>query len=126
MLSMVPIKSSTDARKYFEHDNYYVKDSPEYAGTSKWIGRGAAELGLNGPVALDTFESLLQGKLPSGEQLGRVEKNQKHHRPGYDLTFSAPKSVSILAEIGGDNRLIVAHTRSVEKAMHYLDVVAQT
>lgn len=44
-----------------------------------------------------------------------------HHRAGYDLTFSAPKSASIMALVGGDKRLIDAHSEAVKRVMKYLE-----
>jgi conjugative relaxase-like TrwC/TraI family protein len=46
------------------------------------------------------------------------------HRPGYDLTFSAPKSVSMLAMLGGDKRLIDAHNRAVTVALNQVESLA--
>lgn len=57
------------------------------------------------------FTELLKGKLPDGSDLTRIQDGANKHRPGYDLTFSAPKSVSVMAMLGGDKRLIDAHNR---------------
>lgn len=43
------------------------------------------------------------------QQLGTYRDGQLEHRPGWDVTLSAPKSVSIMAEVAGDRRLIAAH-----------------
>ncbi len=48
---------------------------------------------------------MLQGKLPNGEQLGKMVNGEMKHRPGWDLTLSVPKSVSIMIYVGGDTRL---------------------
>jgi conjugative relaxase-like TrwC/TraI family protein len=104
MLSTKPIKNAKHARLYFyEKDNYYFKDSPDAQEHSQWMGRGAEALGLSGSVNPELFEQLLSGKLPSGQQLGKLVKGEVQHRSGYDLTFSAPKSVSLLALVGGDS-----------------------
>lgn len=122
MLSTKNIKSSDDAKHYFfEQDNYYTKDSDEAKKTSSWAGKGAASLGLSGAVDKELFQSLLEGKLPNGQQLGKKEEGIIHHRPGFDLTFSAPKSVSILAEIGRDERIYKAHEKAVEVALSYIE-----
>ncbi|WP_167875672.1 relaxase domain-containing protein, partial [Klebsiella pneumoniae] len=47
-------------------------------------------------------------------------------RPGYDLTFSAPKSVSVMAMLGGDKRLIDAHNQAVTEAVRQLETLAAT
>ena len=119
MLSIVPLKNAAAATSYYEKDNYYVKGSTEAIAASCWHGNGAALLGLSGYVELETFEKILHGNLPGGIQLGRIENGERKHRPGYDLTYSAPKSVSILAEIGGDKRLITAHDEAVKAALEY-------
>lgn len=117
---MTPLKNAKAAKTYYEKDNYYT-DSKEATELSHWWGKGANDLGLKGYVHQDTFEQLLEGKLPSGQQLGRTNQKGKIHRPGYDLTFSAPKSVSILAEIGQDHRIYSAHEKAVEEALSYLE-----
>lgn len=121
MLSITPLKNASAAKSYYEIDNYYSKDSKEAIEQSRWWGRGAEKLGLKGYVHLQDFEQLLEGKLPNGEQLGRRTQKGKKHRPGYDLTFSAPKSVSILAEINNETSLHLAHQNAVAVALHYLE-----
>lgn len=127
MLSITPIKCASQASSYYEADNYYAKDSAEATQASHWWGTGAVKLGLKGFVTKNDFQSLLEGKLPSGQQLGRFNEGEVKHRPGYDLTFSAPKSVSILAEVGKDERLTSAHDKAVNAALSYLqEHAAQT
>ncbi len=59
------------------------------------MGSGAAELHLSGAVTEQAFDTLAAGLDPeSGEPL--VQRAGEHHRPGWDLTFSAPKSVSVV------------------------------
>src|SRR3546814_19306157 len=41
--------------------------------------------------------------------------------PGWDVTLSAPKSVSIMAEVAGDRRLIAAHGEAVRTAMAHIE-----
>ena len=60
---------------------------------------------------------LLQGHLPNGERLGKKVDGEILHRPGFDLTFSAPKSVSILALLGNDERIFQAIERATDKAL---------
>jgi conjugative relaxase-like TrwC/TraI family protein len=124
MLSIFPIKSSAHAFKYYEVDNYYANDATE---ACQWWGEGAERLGLSGAVEPNRFKQLLEGKLPDGQQLGLNRNGSIKHRPGYDLTFSAPKSVSILAEVGGDTRLYELHDKAVNEALSYLqENTAQT
>ncbi len=121
MLSFVPLKSADAAASYYEVEDYYAKDSPEAALATHWYGKGAALLGLEGYVDKDVFKELLEGKLTNGVQLGKVRDGEIDHRPGYDLTFSAPKSVSLLSEIGNDKRLYDAHNKAVNEALDYIE-----
>ena len=84
----------------------------------QWIGKGAADLGLAGDVSREDFSALLQGVSPRrGAILIPVATHNGEHRAGWDSVFSAPKSVSIQALVGGDNRLLAAHARAVERAL---------
>ncbi len=115
MLSIQGLKSSNQAASYYQQADYYAKDD-EGTLKSEWRGKGAVDLGLQGPVDLKQFKELLDGQV-NGEQVGRAGANGKEHRPGWDLTLSAPKSVSIVALAGGDKRLIDAHHEAVKEAM---------
>ncbi len=88
--------------------------------------RGAEQLGLQGSVDKDVFTRLLEGKLPDGADLSRMQDGSNKHRPGYDLTFSAPKSVSVMAMLGGDKRLIDAHNQAVDFAVRQVEALAST
>src|SRR5688572_15485875 len=89
-----------------------VADVPR--GKGQWVGRGSAALGLSGSVNPETLNALIKGRLPSGEELGtrRQADGSREHTGGWDLTFSAPKSVSVLAEISGDRELFRAHNEA--------------
>ena len=131
MLSIGLVKSAGDAARYYEKDDYYAPDPAAVeAGEAgreggdvqgRWGGRGAAALGLKDGVEREQFQSLLQGHLPNGVVLGRQRDGQVVHTPGWDLTFSAPKSVSILAEVGGDARLLRAHEHAVDRALSWIE-----
>ncbi len=86
----------------------------------EWYGRGAEALGLQ-QLQRDDFTRLLQGQLPTGELLGKQTPEGRQHTPGWDLTFSAPKSVSIMIEVGGDTRLLDAHHAAVKDALGWLE-----
>lgn len=90
-------------------------------GTGLWAGKGPGLLGLSGTVTESEFSQILNGRLPNGIQLGRMENGELVHTPGWDFTFSAPKSASILYEIGGDARIIDAHNAAVNTALSYLE-----
>ena len=122
--SIGAVASPSQGAHYYEADGYYAKDSPEHLAASAWAGKGAAELGLRGPVDPDTFKAVLEGEVPdgSGRRLGKRGKDGEiHHRPGRDLTFSAPKSVSLAALVGGDARIVEAHDRAVGRALGWFE-----
>ncbi|OAT35007.1 TraI family DNA-nicking and unwinding protein [Enterobacter soli ATCC BAA-2102] len=85
------------------------------------MGEGAKELGLEGNVRSDDLTAVLEGRLPDGSRLGKEVNGQHVHRPGHDLTFSAPKSVSILALIGNDKEMVEAHNHAVRVAAGYVE-----
>ena len=124
MLSIGALASAAQGASYYERDGYYAKDDPEHRAASAWAGKGAEELGLKGPVDPETFKAILEGKVPdgSGTELGRRGKDGEIlHRPGRDLTFSAPKSVSIAALVGGDDRIVEAHDRAVTATLAWIE-----
>lgn len=112
MLSITNI-SADQAGRYYSQDNYYLKTR---AG---WHGRGAGALGLSGEVGGVEFLNLLNGHGPGGAEL--VGAANGRHRAGVDLTFSAPKGVSILSEVAGDERVREAHERAVLTALDYAE-----
>ena len=124
MLSIGAVSSPSQGVTYYERDGYYAKDDPEHREASVWAGGGAEELGLSGSVDPDIFKDMLAGKVPdgTGRQLGRKDRDGNlHHRPGRDLTFSAPKSVSLAALIGGDRRIITAHDAAVKRTLSWAE-----
>ncbi len=123
MMSIAQVRSSGSAGNYYtDKDNYYVLGSMG----ERWAGRGAEQLGLQGSVDKDVFTRLLEGRLPDGADLSRMQDGSNRHRPGYDLTFSAPKSVSMMAMLGGDKRLIDAHNQAVDFAVRQVEALAST
>src|ERR1700677_1906855 len=119
MMSFSKVKSAQNADHYFmETDNYYLK-SDEFADRFQWWGKGARNLGLTGKVVGKDFLNVLEGKLPNGEQMASGVNGKR--RPGFDLTFSAPKSVSILALVYGKHELIEAHQEAVKKVLEVLE-----
>lgn len=127
MLSAHLLKGAEEAEHYFSKDNYYTTE--EGFGNSEWTGKGAAALGLSGGVHREQFMELLEGKV-DGQELGKLARNKetgemgREHRPGIDLTFSAPKSVSLLAEVAGSEEVSKAHDVAVERAIMYLERAA--
>ena len=100
-------------------ENYYLQGS-EAAGA--WVGDGVRALGLGGTVDALRLDRVLSGCAPaSGEPLGRVVPRRV---PGFDLTFSAPKSVSVLFGVGDEEMRAAiqdAHDQAVREALSYME-----
>ncbi|MFY9743043.1 MAG: MobF family relaxase [Candidatus Sulfotelmatobacter sp.] len=103
-----------------------------------WQGRLAEQFGLAETVSAEDFAKLSQGQHPqTGEQLVRQRASYEYqdadgkrvktmeHRAGWDATFSAPKSVSLTALVGGDERVREAHRDSVRLALDQLEHYTQ-
>ena len=108
----------TDAVARGQEDYY----SGEGEADGEWLGTGAGQAGLSGTVDPDDFSALLRGTAPSGTRL-RKEPDARSVI-GFDLTFSAPKSVSVLYGIGDIELARVtrdAHDEAVRQALGYLE-----
>lgn len=112
------LSSSAQAASYYEADDYYADGG---VSPSEWQGEGARQLGLSGEVDREMFREMLDGRLPDGQQLGTTRSGKIEHRPGWDVTMSAPKSVSIMAQVAGDRRLIAAHDAAVKTALAFAE-----
>lgn len=107
---------------YYGIGDYYAKGADEH---SEWGGKIAADLGLEGPVDTKIFRSLLAGKV-GDQQLGRHRSDGTiQHHPAWDFAVNAPKSVSIMALVAGDKRIIEAHEKAVDAALGWLEDYAQ-
>ena len=116
MLSVASVSSAGGASTYFAKDDYYVGDGP--AELSEWGGKGAEILGLSGQVSKEDFEKVLDGKLPDGT----IVNDNPNRRHGVDLTFSMPKSASLMVQLGGDKRIIPeAQIPAVKAVAAYLE-----
>lgn len=126
MLSIAQISCSAEsAAKYYCEDkklaseDYYLKgeDPP-----GQWYG--GESLGLSGEVIAEDFASLLKGEDPRDKKmLVHAGGREKKHHPGWDMTFSAPKSVSIAYARSNEDmrvKILDAHNRAVRVAMDYL------
>ncbi|MEQ5735453.1 MobF family relaxase [Providencia alcalifaciens] len=121
MLTVAPI--ANNAANYYTHeDNYYFLGNLE----ARWMGEGAKSLGLEGEVTKEQLGEILEGRLPNGQSLERMENGKNVHREGQDLTFSAPKSISVLGLVLGDKRMIDAHNHAVEVALKEVESLAST
>ncbi len=141
MLTISNPLSASQAQAYHAEEfsnareNYYTQDD-QIRG--EWHGRLAGQWGLRGQLSEEHFQRLSEGQHPvTGEQLVRHkaareyvnEHGQKirtmEHRAGWDATFSAPKSVSLTALVGGDERVRAAHQESVAVALDELERYVQ-
>jgi len=113
---------------YYAHlgqDDYYLRHGEPPGG---WAGEGAARLSLVGPVTKSEFEAALKGIDPkTGERLAALGGRLRDHAAGWDMTFSAPKSVSVLWALS-DARdrapIESAHRIAVGTATRYLEQTA--
>lgn len=103
-------------------EDYYSGEG-EVAG--EWLGDAAEDLGLSGDVEAEQLEAMLTGHNPAtGEPLvGMRGVPTNGAVPGFDLTFSTPKSVSLLWALGGAeaaSEVKAAHREAVEAALAYM------
>ena len=117
MISIGAVSSASGAAGYYARDNYYTEG--EGADRSQWHGRGAEMIGLAGAVVTGAFEAVLEGRLPNGASI--TTPSGQDHRPGLDMAFSAPKSVSLMALVGGDERLLAAFEASVKTTLGWVE-----
>ena len=142
MISMNAIGSAGGAANYYTEQarlEYYANE----VVPSAWGGRGVEVAGLDGPVTAEALTRVLAGQVLERQDgphqptipttVGRtvIDKTTGErvvqHRPGWDLTFAPPKSVSIEAEVFGRQGVRDAHEQAVTAAMDYLEAhAAQT
>ena len=116
------LSSTTMTVEYFSQEGYYAKNDPRQRRASFWHGAAAAALGLPKHVSPRRFERILSGFVPGTEiRLGRVRDGEHQHRPGFDLTLSAPKTVSLEALLHGDRRVTGAHDAAVKATLDWLE-----
>ena len=102
-------------------DEYYVRGEER----GYWVGKGAESLGLSGDVAAEDLHAVLEGRSPfDGASMLAGSASKGRSRPGFDLTFSAPKGVSLLGLLGEPataKEAIAAHSSAVNQALGYLE-----
>src|SRR5579863_9672136 len=124
------------AKEFTAKEQNYWSQKDEIKG--EWQGQLAGRFGLAGAVSAADFARLSQGQnAETGEQLVRQHASYEYqgtdgktvktmeHRAGWDATFSAPKSVSLTALVGGDDRVRNAHRESVRVALDQLEHYTQ-
>jgi len=141
MLNISKPLSASQAQTYHEKEftaaeQNYWKQGDTIQG--EWHGKLAEKFGLSGAVGAEEFVRLSEGHHPeTGEQLvlhravhqyrnaeGKMV-SPVEHRAGWDATFSAPKSVSLTALVGGDDRVREAHRQAVNVALNELEKYTQ-
>lgn len=126
MLRITPSTSAKGAKEYFTQSltrsDYYL-EGQEVVG--RWGGKGAEMLGLKGEVDSEAYFALIDNRDPNtGEALTPRQKDNR--RVGYDFTFSAPKSVSVLYELSGDKRILEAFQQSARDTMQEMETEMKT
>ncbi len=139
-MSAIIVKSFVgQAEAYFEkeltneRETYY---SEQGTRAGQWTGKGAEALGLKGEIKKEDFSQMSRGVNPNtGERfrrktLSRIrevngEITQVKEIAGWDMVISAPKTVSIVGLIGGDDRVRTAHEESVSAALERAEQQAQ-
>jgi conjugative relaxase-like TrwC/TraI family protein len=119
MLSLTVI-SANQGETYYTAENYYSQG--ENQEHSNWAGKGARKFGLSDQVQGDDFKNLLHGYSPKGgKTLSDRKIDPEKHRAGIDLTFSAPKSISLAALVGGNELLEQAHRAAVARTLEVIE-----
>ena len=123
MLSIGAMGAGNQGEYYLNlaKEDYYLEGG-EPPGI--WSGLGAENLQLHGNVERKQLRNLLAGFSPDGKQKLVQNAGQEDRQPGWDLTFSAPKSVSTLwSQVGPEERqaLQKAHDEAVKAALQYLE-----
>jgi conjugative relaxase-like TrwC/TraI family protein len=127
MLSIGKLGAAGGAEYYLDKmansvDDYYLGRGE---APGQWIGKAAADLGLVGQVDPEDLRNLLAGRSADGEALG--VQVQPGRRPGYDLTFSAPKGVSLLWAFGSPDvrdAISAGHDQAVASVIDHLSAEA--
>lgn len=71
------IASPSQGASYLARDGY-AKEDPAHRGASVWVGRGAAALGISGPVDSDTFTAMLEGRYRTGRMWASAARAGKY------------------------------------------------
>ncbi|MCY4548080.1 MAG: relaxase domain-containing protein [Defluviicoccus sp.] len=120
--SLSEVASTSATVAYFAREGYYAKGDRRSYMSSFWHGAAAKALGLPKHVSSKAFERILAGFVPGTEiRLGRARDGEHQHRPGLDLTLSAPKSVSLEALLYGDRRVTAAHDAAVRATLDWVE-----
>lgn len=141
MMTMSKALSAGQAKNYYQKEYTSTKETYYSEGgevVGRWSGQLAEEWNLTGEVQSEQYERLCAGQDPhTGEQLIRAVKSREahnnhgeeitttEHRAGWDATFSAPKSVSLAALVGNDERIRTVHRESVDESLQAFEEYMQ-
>lgn len=126
MITIKAQSSPANAARYFrEHlsrDDYYAGQQHT---PGRWFGRGCQALGLDdqADVSQEDFTALCKGLRPDNHNR-LTQRTKADRRSLYDLTISAPKSASVMAELAGDERIIAAHEQAVTATLDAAEKLA--
>ena len=121
---MLTLASIRTPERVIDHFAAVHRDGSATRPAATRFGKGAALEGLRNPVDPACLLPLLDGRIDETTLLGRVHAGAHEHRPGWELMFSAPKSVSLVALAGGDERLVAAHDIALKTALSWLEAEA--
>src|SRR5215472_12769318 len=122
MVASISARGNAEAAlEYYEHlrrDDYYTRGGEP---PGRWAGQGAERLSLRSPVTHAEFDAALAGRDPkTGDRLVQPGGRGREHSAGWDMTFSAPKSVSVLWALSDE------HDRQAIEQAHRTAVLAAT
>lgn len=121
--------SASAAKRYFEESlrpgDYYLGTASQDQEAGAWFGEGARLLGLTGRVTRMRFKALCENRLP-GSRERLTARSRVTRRVGYDLTFNAPKSMSLLAGLTDDHRLATVFDEAVVDTLKQIEQELRT
>lgn len=122
MIRLSTISSGSAAAAYYGGGNadYYLGEECK----AQWHGIAAFKLGLRGEVSQQAFKAIMNNRTPSGEKI--TPRDHPTRKAGYDLTFSVPKSVTLLNAIAKDPRIDSSLKAAIRDTMLLVERDAST
>jgi conjugative relaxase-like TrwC/TraI family protein len=126
MLSIGKVGMSAGQQMYYEQqvakgaDDYYAGKGE---APGRWTGRGAGLLGLSGGLDAERLKAMMDGRHPLTEER-LANRSGNCSTAAVEMTFSAPKSVSVLFAVGDEElsrALVAAHEEAVDAAVAYIE-----
>lgn len=126
MITVKAQKNLGNAKSYFrDHLNRGDYHSQDKVTRGFWMGKGASMLGLSGEVEERQFTNLCDNLHPQTSEPLTV-RQKAERRVFYDFVISPPKSVSVAALVGQDDRITRAHERAIKAAVNELEELTMT